>query len=112
MPIAYHLPPEYQWRHEGTQQTLYLGDHDLIRVDPVRSGWIVQAIFKVPGVALQRFAVRSAESGRRHALRWTSERQRIIAHACGRDDLAPPIIEPMIQCSATAKPARSASAHA
>jgi hypothetical protein len=94
MSTTYQLPPEYQWRHEGTQHTLHLGNRDLIRVDPVRAGWIVQSIFEVPGLALQRFAVRSVESGRRHAMRWTWERQSMIARACGRDDLASPAIAP------------------
>lgn len=86
------LPPDYVWRQESDQHTLHLGDHPLIRILPVGAGWIVRTLLHVPGIAPQQFAVRSVQSGKGWATRWTLDRQRLIARACGREDLAPRIV--------------------
>ena len=86
------LPPDYVWRQESDQHTLHLGNHPLIRILPVGAGWIVRTLLHVPGIAQQQFAVRSVQSGKGWATRWTLDRQRLIARACGREDLAPRIV--------------------
>lgn len=91
MPHA-KLPLDYVWRQEADQHTLHLNDHALIRIVPVGAGWIVRTLLHVPGISPQQFAVRSVDSGKGWATRWTLDRQRVIARACGREDLAPPVV--------------------
>jgi hypothetical protein len=98
MPHA-KLPLDYVWRQEADQHILHLGNHSLICVLPVGAGWIVRTLLNVPGISPQQFAVRSVDSGKGWATRWTLDRQRLIARACGREDLAPPVV--------TAPPRRS-----
>lgn len=87
------LPPDFIWRDDGDVHTLYLDHHPIARVEPVgRGGWMVQTIIQAPGMQPQRFAARSVSLGRGRAARWALERQRLIARACGREDLAPPIV--------------------
>lgn len=92
MPLSSKLPPDYVWRDEHGQQTLYLNDRPLARVRRVAAGWRAEILFDAPGVAAQQAAVRGPEYGRIWACRWVAQRQRLVATACGRPDLVPPVI--------------------
>lgn len=87
MPSTRKLSLEYEWRQEGDQHILHLGEHALIQIDPDRDVWVLRSLLKAPGITPLRFAVRTVEIGKSKAESWTMERQHIIAHACGRDDL-------------------------
>jgi hypothetical protein len=91
MPNTLELSLDYEWRQDGDQHTLHLGEHALMRIDPERDVWILRSMLSASGLTPLRFAVRSVEIGKSKAVLWTMERQHIIAHACGRDDLVPPL---------------------
>lgn len=86
------LPSDFIWRQEQNEHTLYLDLTPIAKVLPVGGGLMVQSVLGVPGVEPLLFAVRSVENGKGSAIRWVAQRQRLIARACGRDDLAPPVV--------------------
>jgi hypothetical protein len=89
MPSARELSLDYEWRQEGDQHTLHLGEYALMRIDPDRDVWVLRSLLNAAGITPLRFAVRNVETGKSKAVCWAIERQHIIAHACGRDDLLP-----------------------
>lgn len=89
MPSIRELSLEYEWPQEGDQHILHLGEHALLQIDPDRDVWVLRSLLKAPGLTPLRFAVRTVEIGKSKAEGWTMERQHIIAHACGQDDLVP-----------------------
>jgi len=89
MPSIRELSLDYEWRQEGDRHILHLGEHALMQIDPDRDVWVLRSLLKAPGLTPLRFAVRSVEIGKSKAEGWTMERQHIIAHACGRNDLVP-----------------------
>lgn len=92
MPFSSKLPPDYVWQEDGEQHTLYLGDVALVRIKPLGAGWIAQILLEAPGIVRQQIAVRRVEFGKGWAARWVMQRQRVVANACGRPDLAPPVV--------------------
>ena len=87
------LPPDFIWQQEGDTHTLYLDKHQIVRVAPVgKGGWMMETVIQEPGIEPQRFAVRTVDLGRGSAARWVLQRMRLIAKACGREDLAPPVV--------------------
>lgn len=54
-------------------------------------GWFSLWLKQI-GIDRQELAVRSLAAGRAAAVRWVSQRQRVVARVCGREDLAPPVV--------------------
>lgn len=92
MPSHTQLSPDYGWRQADEAHTLYLNDHPLVRIAPLGAGWLVETLLEAPGLTSQQVAVRHAEYGKGWAVRWVLQRQRLVAAACGRPDLAPPVV--------------------
>jgi hypothetical protein len=92
MPFNTKLSPDYVWRQAGEAHTLYLDEHALARIAPSGAGWLVETLLDTPGITPQQVAVRRAEYGKGWVGRWILQRQRLVAAACGRPDLAPPVI--------------------
>lgn len=88
MPGFKRLPPDFTWRADVDRHTLYAGDTPLVRIEPVGSGWVASTAFHAPGLASQRYAVRTVESGKGWGERWVRERQHLIARTLGRPELA------------------------
>jgi len=92
MSTSIQLPPDYVWEEENGEQILSLNGYPLVRVAPVGSAWRVETLLEVPDITPQQVAVRRAEYGRGWANRWVLQRQRVIASACGRPELAPSVV--------------------
>jgi hypothetical protein len=92
MSTSVQLPPDYVWEEDNGEQILSLNGYPLVRVAPVGSAWRVETLLEVPDITPQQVAVRRAEYGRGWANRWVLQRQRLIAPACGRPELAPPVV--------------------
>lgn len=88
MPGFKRLPPDFTWRADVDQHALYAGDTPLVRIEPVGNGWVASTAFHAPGLAYQRYAVRSIQSGKGWAERWVRERQQLIARTLGRPELS------------------------
>lgn len=87
MPGFKRLPPEFIWRADVDRHTLYAGDEPLVQIEPVGAGWIASTAFRAPGLAPQRYAVRTIEAGKGWGERWVRERQRLIARTLGKPEL-------------------------
>lgn len=93
MPAAAKLPPDYNWQEKDGRHVFCLGDKPLVRVCRKGfGGWVVQPVVEAIGIDRQELAVRSLAAGRAAAVRWVSQRQRVVARVCGREDLAPPVV--------------------
>lgn len=92
MPFSSKLPPDFLWREDDGHPTLYLDAHAVARIRPVGNGWIVETLLDAPGLNRQQVAIRGVEFGRGWAHRWVQQRLRLVANACHRPDLAPPIV--------------------
>lgn len=89
MPLIGTLPPNFVWRVIDDQVILLLDSCHVARIRPMGAGWVMETLVEAPGLAAHQVAVRSVAAGQRWATRWAKERQRLIAAACGRPDLAP-----------------------
>lgn len=92
MPFNATLPPDFVWREDDDQMTLQLDDRPLARIRPMGAGWVVETTLEASGLSPHLVAVRSVAAGQRWATRWVKERQRLIATACARPDLAPMVV--------------------
>lgn len=92
MPARDKLSPDYVWRQQNDQHTLHLGEHALVRVEPFGTAWIARTLLTCTGITPQQCIVRNVDLGKGWATRWVLQRQRLIANACERPDLAPPVV--------------------
>lgn len=50
MPSTRGLSLDYEWREEGGQHTLHLGEYALMRNDPDRDVWVLRSLLNTPAL--------------------------------------------------------------
>jgi hypothetical protein len=76
------LAPEYCWRQELDQHTLYLAGVPIVRVEPLVHGLIVRSLIHAPNLQPLEVMVATVPRGKALAIRWTAEREALIHKAC------------------------------
>lgn len=76
------LTPEYFWRQELDQHTLYLAGVPIVRVEPLVRGLIVRSLIHAPNLQPLEVMVATVPRGQALAIRWTAEREALIHKAC------------------------------
>jgi hypothetical protein len=76
------LAPEYCWRQELDQHTLYLSGVPVVCVEPLVQGLIVRSLIHAPNLRPLEVMVATVPRGKALAIRWTAEREAVIKKAC------------------------------